>query len=515
MLTYHLNRGAARVLPLLGLLLLAVISASTADAQERRYLFEVGAAGSYQGYGEDADLGGSTGGTARVGIWLPLNFSAELEGSTSSPTAQLANTDINVKTGWAAVLYNVLLGARNSAYAKLGVGGTKYGSGDECVGPRICGSTTTWVVGAGFRVGVTPLIMIRSEAVLLPNRGQTRRVNPTPGEPDIVDDVSFSNYGLNVGVSFMLGSKPIPDSDGDGILNNRDRCADTPSGAQVNGLGCPADNDGDGVANGIDRCPNTAVGAIVDAIGCTRDSDGDNIADGIDKCPDSPAGVLVDAAGCPRDSDGDSIADGLDRCSATPRGATVDALGCPGDEDADGVLDGLDRCPRTSIGAAVNSRGCASGQQARRPAAAPPANAQPTPPQAAPAPEVATPEPRPVQPPGAPMVLEGVSFETGSARLVTGSYVELDSIAKVLLANPTLRVEIGGHTDNAGTPADNQHLSTLRAEAVRNYLVAKGVPFQQMVARGYGSTVPRTPDTTPQGRAANRRVEIRPLPPEE
>ena len=96
----------------------------------------------------------------------------------------------------------------------------------------------------------------------------------------------------------------------------------------------------------------------------------------------------------------------------------------------------------------------------------------------------------------------------------SGSYVELDSVAKVLLANPRLRVEIGGHTDNSGTPADNQHLSTLRAEAVRNYLVAKGVPFQQMVARGYGSTVPRTPDTTPQGKAANRRVEIRPLPPE-
>jgi OOP family OmpA-OmpF porin len=111
------------------------------------------------------------------------------------------------------------------------------------------------------------------------------------------------------------------------------------------------------------------------------------------------------------------------------------------------------------------------------------------------------------------MVLEGVSFESGSARLQIGSYIELDSIARVLLANPSLRVEIGGHTDDSGTPADNQRLSTLRAEAVRNYLVAKGIPFQQMVARGYGSTVPRTPDTTPRGRALNRRVEIKPLPP--
>lgn len=496
------------MLPLLGLLVLAAFS-SPALAQERRYLFEVGGAGSYHGYGSDAELGGSVGGLARVGIWLPLNFSVEVEGSIASPNAEQANTSIGVKTGWGAVLYNVLFGARNSAYAKLGIGGTDYGdtTAAKCVGPRICGRTTTWVGGLGFRVGVTPVIMLRSEVVVLPNRGRNIEITETGVD---TTKVSFSNYGLNVGLSFMLGSKPIPDSDDDGILNNRDRCTDTPSGAQVDGFGCPADNDGDGVANGIDRCPNTAVGAIVDAIGCTRDSDGDNIADGIDKCPDTPTGVLVDSTGCPRDSDGDGIADGLDRCSATPRGATVDALGCPGDEDADGVLDGLDRCPRTAIGAAVNSRGCASGQQARQPAAAPPSET-PAPQQAPPAPRVVTPAPSPVG--GAPMVLQGVSFESGSARMQPGSYVELDSVATVLLSNPNLRIEIGGHTDNAGTPADNQHLSTLRAEAVRNYLVAKGVPFQQMVARGYGSTVPRTPDTTPQGRAANRRVEIRPIPP--
>jgi outer membrane protein OmpA-like peptidoglycan-associated protein len=501
-------RGLARVLLLLGALVFTLLHAARAEAQERRYLFEVGAAAGYQSYGNTADLSGSLGGLARVGIWLPLNFSVEVEGSTASPDPQSATSSAKVQTAWGAVLYNVLLGTRNSAYAKFGIGGTKYGG--ECVGRRICGNATTLVGGIGGRIAVTPLLMIRSEIVILPNRGTTLQGTP----PDTVrEKVRFSNFGLNVGVSLMLGSKPIPDSDGDGVLNNRDRCANTPAGAEVNGLGCPADTDGDGVANGIDRCPNTAVGAIVDATGCTRDSDEDNIADGIDRCPDSPAGVLVDATGCPRDSDGDSIADGLDRCSATPKGATVDALGCPGDEDADGVLDGLDRCPRTSIGAAVNARGCASGQQGRQPA-----NAQP-----APAPDTAltppvTPAPRAAQPPAAvaaaPMVLEGVSFESGSARLQVGSYVQLDSIAKVLQANPSLRVEIGGHTDDSGTPADNQHLSTLRAEAVRNYLLAKGVPFQQMVARGYGSTVPRTPDTTPRGRAANRRVEIRPLPPE-
>jgi OmpA-OmpF porin, OOP family len=505
MLTYcHPARGLARVLLLLGIIMYTSLLPARAAAQERRYLFEVGAAGGYQSFGDVTKLGGAPGGLVRVGVWLPVNFSIEGEGSTAS------SDGVSVKTGSGSLLYNILLGSRSWGYAKAGYGGTRYGgSGSDCEKPefvgKICGTTSTFVGGLGVRIGLSQTLLFRGEAVVYPNKGTT----VVPGSnPPQSQDVKFSNVGLNLGLSVMLGSKPIPDSDGDGILNNRDRCANTPAGAQVNDVGCPSDSDGDGVANGIDRCPNTAVGAIVDATGCTRDSDGDNIADGIDKCPDTPAGVLVDASGCPRDSDGDGIADGLDRCSATPKGATVDALGCPGDEDADGVLDGLDRCPRTPIGATVNSSGCVAGQQGRQPIRAAPSDTTPAPPtNPAPTPQAAA------LAATAPLVLEGVSFETGSARLQSGSYVELDSIAKVLLAHPTLKVEIAGHTDNAGTPADNQHLSTLRAEAVRNYLVAKGVPFQQMIARGYGATMPRTPDTTPQGRAANRRVEIRPLSP--
>ena len=489
----------ARALRLSGVLAWTLSCLSIAEAQERRNLFEVGGAGAYQSFADTTGLDGAFGGVGRIGVWLPLNFSVEAEG------AVFTSNSIGVKTGSGSVLYNVPIGAASWAYAKAGVGGTRYGAtGNECnqgkyVG-KICGPTTTFVIGLGGRVGLTPLLMVRGEVAIYPNKG--KRTVPLSDPPD-TEPVSFTNYGLNVGLSLMLGSKPIPDSDGDGILNNRDRCAGTPAGAQVDGRGCPADSDGDGVANGVDRCQNTAVGALVDAAGCTQDSDDDNIADGIDKCPDTEAGVLVDASGCPKDTDGDTIADGLDRCSDTPRGATVDALGCPGDEDGDGVLDGLDRCPRTPVGANVTPTGCIQGQTGRQPAAAP---LDSTPPPARnPAPQA------PSQTIGAAMVLENVTFGTGSARLQVGSYVELDSIAKVLIANPSLRVEIGGHTDALGTPADNMHLSTLRAEAVRNYLVAKGVPFQQVVARGYGGSMPRTGDTTPRGRAANRRVELRPL----
>jgi outer membrane protein OmpA-like peptidoglycan-associated protein len=492
--------GLARALRLLGAVVLSLFGFSVGHAQERTYLLEVGAAGAYQSYGNTTDLGGTFGGLGRVGVWLPLNFSIEVEGTTSSAKSQNSNIDVGVKTGSVSLLYNIPFGARSWGYGKLGYGGTRYGSDCDAPGARICGPTSMFVTGVGVRVGVSPILMMRAEGALYPNRGTTR----TPDDPTSERKVRFSNYGVNLGVSVMLGSKPIPDSDGDGILNNRDRCAGTPSGAQVDGRGCPADTDGDGVANGLDRCPNTAGGALVDAVGCTQDSDGDNIADGIDKCPDTQTGVLVDANGCPRDSDEDTIADGLDRCSDTPKGATVDALGCPGDEDSDGVLDGLDRCPRTPVGVNVNAAGCVQGQPGRQPAAATPDTTPPPRPQ----------QPQPaVRPAAAAMVLENVTFGTGSARLQASSYGELDSIAKILVSNPNLRVEIGGHTDASRSPADDMHLSTLRAEAVRNYLVAKGVPFQQVVARGYGSTVPLTPDTTPRGRAANRRVELRPLAP--
>jgi len=91
--------------------------------------------------------------------------------------------------------------------------------------------------------------------------------------------------------------------------------------------------------------------------------------------------------------------------------------------------------------------------------------------------------------------------------------VALDSVADLLRGNPDARIEIGAHTDNSGSPSDDQRITSLQAEAVRDYLVVKGVSYQQIVARGYGSSMPLTPDTTPRGRAANRRVEIRPVAP--
>ena len=105
------------------------------------------------------------------------------------------------------------------------------------------------------------------------------------------------------------------------------------------------------------------------------------------------------------------------------------------------------------------------------------------------------------------------SFEEGTARLRPDSYVPLDSIADILLADSTIRVEIAAHTDNSMPRAAAQHLTNLQADAVRTYLVTRGVRFQQVIPQGYGATVPLTQDNTPRGRLANRRVEIRPAAP--
>jgi outer membrane protein OmpA-like peptidoglycan-associated protein len=499
MRTYrHHSRGLARGLGFLCALALLLTWAAALHAQQRRYLVEIGAGGLIQSFGSLTELKSAFGGVGRLGLWLPYHFSVEVEGAFASSEPKDTNVTVSTRTFAGSLLYNIPMGRNAWGHLRAGGGTTRFGDRCPTSAPQfICGSSRALLGGAGVRVGITPELLVRGEAVL------TRNQSDSPSR-------SFSNFGVSLGLTYMLGSKPIPDSDGDSILENRDRCPDTPAGAQVDGTGCPSDSDADGVPDGVDRCANTAPGASVNATGCTQDSDGDNIADGLDRCPDTDRGVLVDPNGCPKDSDGDSIPDGLDRCSETPRGATVDALGCPGDEDGDGVLDGLDRCPRTPTGAAINPSGCPTRQGAARPAPIAPPDTVPPPQAAAPRPQPAAGTPTPVRARIVAGVLPGVGFAPGTARLRPESYIALDSIAQILQADTTLRAEIGAHTESTGVPANNLHLSNLQAEAVRTYLVTKGVNFQQVQARGYGGSVPLTTDNTPRGRAANRRVEIKP-----
>ncbi len=107
------------------------------------------------------------------------------------------------------------------------------------------------------------------------------------------------------------------------------------------------------------------------------------------------------------------------------------------------------------------------------------------------------------------LAAKNVQFETASATLKETSKADLDSIAEILLDNPTINVYVEGHTDNVGAPEDNMTLSQNRADAVRAYLISKGVDGTRLASKGYGETQPKAGNDTPEGRAINRRVEVK------
>jgi len=196
------------------------------------------------------------------------------------------------------------------------------------------------------------------------------------------------------------------------------------------------------------------------------DSDGDGVVDDLDSCPDTPKGVTVDAKGCPLDSDGDGVPDYLDRCPGTPTTVVVDSSGCPIDSDGDGVSDYLDRCPDTPEGATVNEVGC--------------------------------------------WALRATAlFNTNSSYIMGSAYTLLDEVVTILQENPEMKLEIQGHADNTGTPEYNLWLSERRASRVMEYLLSKGIDSQRLAAKGYGSTQPVISNDTEEGRARNRRVELK------
>lgn len=200
------------------------------------------------------------------------------------------------------------------------------------------------------------------------------------------------------------------------------------------------------------------------------DADKDGVPDSRDVCPDTPAGTTVDQRGCARDSDEDGVIDDQDQCPNTFRRASVDAAGCELDSDDDSVVDRLDECPRTRAGSRVDVKGC---------------------------------EIREV------INLPGVNFETNSDRLLPGSEQVLSDAAATLRMNKDLVVEVAGHTDSDGSAEYNAGLSERRAITVRDYLINRGVNRGNLEVKGYGEAAPIADNATADGKARNRRVELR------
>ena len=105
--------------------------------------------------------------------------------------------------------------------------------------------------------------------------------------------------------------------------------------------------------------------------------------------------------------------------------------------------------------------------------------------------------------------LRNIQFEHDSYELMESSNDELESLAQLLIMNPTLRIELSSHTDDQGSDRYNDRLSTLRGQAVEKWLLNRGIPSERMVIMGYGKRKPLVPNDSDEQRAINRRVEIK------
>ena len=232
------------------------------------------------------------------------------------------------------------------------------------------------------------------------------------------------------------------------------------------------DSDNDGIHDVFDQCPHSETGAAVDDTGCEIfvDSDNDGVMDRKDLCANTPQGAPVDVYGCLRDVDGDGVTDDIDECPNTVSGAAIYINGCERDDDSDNVVNHLDECPNTRADAPVDARGC----------------------------EIAS-----------TVELRGVHFASNSDRLLSGAEQMLDDAIAWLEKNPHLAVEVAGHTDSDGAAAANLALSERRAFTVRDYLIVRGISPSRLSARGYGESEPIADNGTREGKAENRRVELR------
>ena len=261
----------------------------------------------------------------------------------------------------------------------------------------------------------------------------------------------------------------IKDKDKDGIADKDDACPTEPGTAATQG--CP-DRDGDGIADKNDKCPDEP--GLANNHGCPiRDRDNDGVPDEVDKCPDIAGVKKYD--GCPvPDTDKDGINDEEDKCPTIPGVARYH--GCPiPDTDGDGINDEEDKCP--TVAGVKENNGCPAIKK-----------------------EIIE---------KVNLAARRIQFEKAKAELLSSSLKVLDEVAKILKQNPELKLSIEGHSSREGSYDVNMELSQQRAQAVREYLITKGIAAGRMQAAGFGPNKPLNDGKTPAEAALNRRVELK------
>jgi outer membrane protein OmpA-like peptidoglycan-associated protein len=202
------------------------------------------------------------------------------------------------------------------------------------------------------------------------------------------------------------------------------------------------------------------------------DTDEDGIPDAQDQCPEIKG--IAKYNGCPiPDTDKDGINDEEDKCPTVAGVAKYN--GCPiPDSDNDGLNDEEDKCP-TAAGPKENN-GC---------------------------PVVKKEVQKKVE-----YAAKNIFFNKESAKLLSKSFVPLNEVVKILQEDVNVKLSIDGYADNTGSDAYNQKLTEARANAVKDYLISKGVDASRLTATGHGENDPIATNKTAAGRAKNRRVEM-------
>jgi outer membrane protein OmpA-like peptidoglycan-associated protein len=420
---------------------IAALCLATSAAAQPAGTWELGAFGRYTDFADVLLMRHEYGGGGSIGFFPLSRLELEAATSLTSTVRPAPFGDVTYVPIQARLVYNQPILAFLDVMVGAGYILSTYKIDREWYGD----SGVTGLLGARLNLSRRFALRLSGTADYLPAYSE--------------EGVKFEeqvNLSLEAGISVLLGGRPR--GGGEPVVVASEA-------AEVQEARAPTDADGDGVLDDVDRCPNTPPGIVVAADGCpppvveeppaeevmpppVPDSDGDGVSDGHDRCPDTAVGVEVDSLGCPltRDSDGDGVIDADDRCADTPPGTDVDSAGCPVLIDVDAIE----------------------------------------------------------------ITLEG-AFRSGTWELTPAAREVLDGVAQTLLAYPSLRVQIAGYTDNVGEERRNVWLSQTRADAVKLYLSRQGVPRDRMVTRGYGPADPVASNETAEGRARNRRVELRRL----
>jgi type IX secretion system PorP/SprF family membrane protein len=297
---------------------------------------------------------------------------------------------------------------------------------------------------------------------------------------------SSGSHELTIG--FRFGGSKCPDKDKDGICDKEDKCPDEPG--TVEKKGCPEDKkkedcpdkDKDGICDKDDKCPD--VPGTKDNKGCPfNDRDGDGIRDDIDKCPDIPGSGRND--GCPiLDRDKDGIIDEIDPCPDEPGPLTN--MGCPmtSDRDKDGTPDQADPCP--DVPGPKENKGCPFGGDRdgdgipddidKCPNTSGPKDSEGCP--------VVTPEDRDIL----SIAIRNLYFDTDKWAIRPDAFRDLNNVVGIMKRKKDWKLTISGHADVRGDAEHNLMLSKNRANAVKNYLVSKGISPNLLRTEFFGNS---------------------------